>query len=233
MLFRSNTFQLSLADALDTRGSLSEVASTTSWSSVSNSFFVSDDEETQSNNMDTRMAMQPDYTVVWLEGDNININGTGYTVIPKLPATIAEVHEVTPDETSYKGCHPNIGSFSGTTWNLVFPSSQTYGTSETFAKNVAPAVGYATAPANHMKFYNTCGILKVPVKSGSEVSIDRIRFTANEKISGAATVNINSTSPNMVIADGGLTYVEISFTAAVTINPSMATNLYFVLPPNT
>ena len=229
-----STFSINLADVLDTRGSLPEIASTTVWQSEDNIFYLASDSTEQSYNADTRMALQPDYTTIWLEKDQVNINGVGYTIVPKSPATEAEIRNVTYS-SEYKGCHPNIGSFSGTTWHVDFSNTQPYGNGETFSQNAAPAVGYATTPANTIKFYNTCGILKVPVKSGTDVTINKIRFTANENISGPATVNISSTSPNMKITNGASAakHVDILFTTAVTINPSTATNLYFVLPPNT
>ena len=210
------------------------------------------------NSVGSRTALLDDgnggYKVIWTEGDLLSVfygssdahnqfelnTGAGETT-----ATFKSVGSFvfSSDTENGDNSFANVGyyPYSASTTvsknndtyviNTEIPVNQTYAESS-FAQNASPMV--AVSNGLDFAFKNVASVLRVPLKG--EKQITKATLTAPSKIVGAATVTLTETDGNWIPSvnvEDGSAMVVLNCTTPVQLNPSTATNFFFVLAPGT
>ena len=170
----------------------------------------------------TKTTITNEYKVNWVEGDQIDINGTTYSATPDASdatkATFTKVSDSDPDGTfGYTAVYP-ASIMAGT--QATLPATQTY------AEGRFNAPMYAESETEAFTFQNICGVLCLSLKGTDKVR--RIAVTANEEICGSFEF---TTAPAFSITEGGKTVTLDCGAEGVQLSTTGSTNFYIYLPP--
>ena len=172
----------------------------------------------------TKTTITNEYKVNWVEGDQIDINGTTYSATPDASdatkATFTKVSGSDPDGTfGYTAVYP-ASIMAGT--QATLPATQIY------AKGRFNAPMYAESETEAFTFQNICGVLCLSLKGTDKVR--SIAVTANEEICGSFEF---TTAPAFSITEGGKTVTLDCSAEGVQLSATDSTNFYISLPPAT
>ena len=171
----------------------------------------------------TKTTITNEYKVNWVEGDQIDINGSIFSATPDASdATKARLTKVsgsdpTPDYTAVYPASIMVGT------QATLPATQTY----VAGKFNAPMC--AISSTESLEFKNFCGVLCFALKGTDKVK--SIAVTANEQLCGPFEF-ADATSISFTEEDKGYT-VTLDCGEGVQLDPETATKFYIYLPPKT
>ncbi len=135
------------------------------------------------------------YPVVWSEGDKIAVNGVASSEA-EINATDASRASFDLDAVVNYPLHityPYTASTSAESAKVIFAAEQHY-TEGTFAQGCAPMCAYVANAQTSIVLKHLAAILRLPIKSNSNVVLDKIVITAsnNTKLAGEFSVDCSS-----------------------------------------
>ena len=135
------------------------------------------------------------YPVVWSEGDKIAVNGVASSEA-EINATDASRASFELDAVVNYPLHityPYTASTSAESAKVIFAAEQHY-TEGTFAQGCAPMCTYVANAQTSIVLKHLAAILRLPIKSNSNVVLDKIVITAsnNTKLAGEFSVDCSS-----------------------------------------
>mgnify|MGYP003319112817 CR=1 FL=1 len=169
----------------------------------------------------TKTTITSEYKVNWVEGDQIDINGSIFSATPDASdATKASLTKVSGSDPApdYTAVYP--ASIMVET-QATLPATQTY----TAGKFNAPMCAMSSTEA--LEFKNFCGVLCFALKGTDKVK--SIAVTANEQLCGPFEF-ADATSFSFTGENEGYT-VTLDCGEGVKLDASTATNFYVYLPP--
>lgn len=171
----------------------------------------------------TKTTITDDFKVNWVEGDEIEINGTKFSAAPDpsdaTRATFTKVSGTDPDgEYGYTAVYPA----SITTDEPSLPATQTYAA----GKFNAPMC--AISDSESLEFKNICGVLCFAL-TGTDL-VESITVSAAEPLCGSFTI-IDAETFGFSANEGYALILDCG--SGVQLNSSSATNFYIYLPPQT
>ena len=171
----------------------------------------------------TKTTITSEYKVNWVEGDQIDINGSIFSATPDASdATKATFTKVSGSDPT-----PN--------YTAVYPASIMVGTQATLPATQTYAAGKFNAPMCAMsstesfEFKNFCGVLCFALKGTDKVK--SIAVTANEQLCGPFEF-VDATSISFGDENKGYT-VTLDCGEGVQLSSTESTNFYIYLPPAT
>ncbi|MBQ7516891.1 MAG: hypothetical protein IJU13_00500 [Bacteroidales bacterium] len=141
------------------------------------------------------------YSVRWSSGDRISVNGKEYLLSTGAGTQTAHFGPVSGDASApYKVIYP--ASIRSSDTRILLPDTQPY------ADNSIPAWPmYAESSSNSLTFGAVCGVLKLTLQGTG--SVKSIRISADQPVSGAAELVVDSREPyplaNITGGNGTLT----------------------------
>ena len=149
-----------------------------------------------------------DHTPCWHNGDQVNINGTTYSIVA-ASGTSAQIPEVTRHDT-YRAIFPasivnsnstNISNNSDI--SVTLPSVQYFQKVGNHQRVDVPMGAYMTSGST-LQFYNLCSIVRVTVSNSlnTDLSLSSIILHAVQaRLSGAGTVTVSGAESNSIRMD--------------------------------
>ena len=146
-----------------------------------------------------------DHTPCWHNGDQVNINGTTYSIVA-ASGTSAQIPEVTRHDT-YRAIFPasivnsnstNISNNSSI--SVTLPSVQYFQMVGNHQRVDVPMGAYMTSGST-LQFYNLCSIVRVTVSNSlnTDLSLSSIILHAVQaRLSGAGTVTVSGAESNSI-----------------------------------
>ena len=169
----------------------------------------------------TKTTITSEYKVNWVEGDQIDINGSIFSATPDASdATKASLTKVS-------------GSDPAPDYTAVYPASIMVGTQATLPATQTYAAGKFNAPmcamssTETLEFKNFCGVLCFALKGTDKVK--SIAVTANEQLCGPFEF-ADATSISFTGENEGYT-VTLDCGEGVQLSSTDSTNFYVYLPP--
>lgn len=201
---------------------------------------------------DTKTTLGEGRSVVWSPDDCIAIfegstRGQAYKIIDsyvgKSSGEFAEIENsvtegpdgqidgtiaVYPFSSDLSVAAPNEGyEISG----LTFHSEQKY-VAASFSDDAFPMAALTKSGSRNLSFKNIGGILKLSLIGNHSVSKITITGNSNEKLSGPATVTLDSDGiPTVQMADSASASVSLICEEAVQLSENTATEFFIALPP--
>ena len=144
-----------------------------------------------------------DHTPCWHNGDQVNINGTTYSIVA-ASGTSAQIPEVTRHDT-YRAIFPaSIVNSSNVSNNssisVTLPSVQYFQMVGNHQRVDVPMGAYMTSGST-LQFYNLCSIVRVTVSNSlnTDLSLSSIILHAVQaRLSGAGTVTVSGAESNSI-----------------------------------
>ena len=146
-----------------------------------------------------------DHTPCWHNGDQVNINGTTYSIVA-ASGTSAQIPEVTRHDT-YRAIFPasivnsnstNISNNSDI--SVTLPPVQYFQMVGNHQRVDVPMGAYMTSGST-LQFYNLCSVVRVTVSNSlnTDLSLSSIILHAEQaRLSGAGTVTVSGAASNSI-----------------------------------
>ena len=175
-------------------------------------------------------------TVLWSANDAIALtDGTTwaeYTLTKgedTASATFEAADEAVPEAETYYAYYPagNVTDVSGGTFTVTLPATQTY-TAGSFAPDALPMMAVSTS--TDFQFKHVCGLLKLTLKNGDSngsISISKVLVSADEPMSGTATVTCEDDAVATLTAGGAVT---VAFGQPLALAAGASKVVYVALP---
>lgn len=163
------------------------------------------------------------YSVRWSSGDRISVNGKEYLLSTGAGTQTAHFGPVSGDASApFKVIYP--ASIRNNDSQIVLPATQPY------ADNSIPAWPmYAESSSNSLTFGAVCGVLKLTLQGTG--SVKSIRISADQPVSGAAELVVDSREPYpLAEITGGNGTLTMTMDAPVSIAEKKV--FLFYLPVN-
>ena len=161
-----------------------------------------------------------DHTPCWHNGDQVNINGTTYSIVAASGSS-AQIPEVTRHDT-YRAIFPasivnsnstNISNNSDI--SVTLPSVQYFQMVGNHQRVDVPMGAYMTSGST-LQFYNLCSVVRVTVSNSlnTDLSLSRIALHALQaRLSGTGTVTVTGAESNSIRMDNSQSHaVSLVFT---------------------
>ena len=177
----------------------------------------------------TRTTLDSDKKVLWSAGDQININGTAYTLSDGNGTTKAKFTGESVSGTPYNAYYPaNI--CSGTTATL--PATQEYDATTNGISNLPM---YAQSTTHDLVFKNLCGVLAITVPQSEMSKVSSITVYADQQLNGAISVDYNSGDPTVTFSPEQTAdeYKKVTLTFASAKTISTSETFYIAIPAQT
>lgn len=176
-----------------------------------------------------------DNYICWHHGDQVNINGTAYSLsVTGTNSVTASISGVAKSESGYTAAYPagRVSSPSSSSVTFTIPAEQTYTTLTTPTGSAQvlemPMVGQCGQNDGVLKFRNAASIIAVTVDAGYEVFKVMVT-TGSTNICGIGSVNPGNTEPSLSItSDGGQT---VTLDCSSSYPAASSTPLYLVVAP--
>lgn len=176
-----------------------------------------------------------DNYICWHHGDQVNINGTAYSLsVTGTNSVTATISGVAKSESGYTAAYPagRVSSPSSSSVTFTIPAEQTYTTLTTPTGSAQvlemPMVGQCGQNDGVLKFRNAASIIAVTVDAGYEVFKVMVT-TGSTNICGIGSVNPGNTEPSLSItSDGGQT---VTLDCSSSYPAASSTPLYLVVAP--
>lgn len=176
-----------------------------------------------------------DNYICWHHGDQVNINGTAYSLsVTGTNSVTASISGVAKSESGYTAAYPagRVSSPSSSSVTFTIPAEQTYTTLTTPTGSAQvlemPMVGQCGQNDGVLKFRNAAALIKVTVDAGYEVFKVMVS-TGSTNICGSGSVNPGNTEPSLSItSDGGQT---VTLDCSSSYPAASSTPLYLVVAP--
>lgn len=164
------------------------------------------------------------------------MNGTEFPVVPApgdpSTATVADV----PQAASYLVMYNGLGNtVKQDEWAFDLPAVQPY-VANTFADRVNPMAAFGTTPELTMR--HLCGIIRISVTGDASVASLSLTGNDGEPLSGYLLLSTDDLIGGNYAGStnhGYMTYpsIRMECSPAVTLDPVVPTNFYFVVPAGT
>lgn len=176
-----------------------------------------------------------DNYICWHHGDQVNINGTAYSLsVTGTSSVTATISGVAKSESGYSAAYPagRVSSPSSSSVTFTIPAEQTYTTLTTPTGSAQvlemPMVGQCGQNDGVLKFRNAASIIAVTVDAGYEVFKVMVS-TGSTNICGSGSVNLGNTEPSLSItSEGGQT---VTLDCSSSYPATSSTPLYLVVAP--
>lgn len=176
-----------------------------------------------------------DNYICWHHGDQVNINGTAYSLsVTGTNSVTATISGVAKSESGYTAAYPagRVSSPSSSSVTFTIPAEQTYTTLTTPTGSAQvlemPMVGQCGQNDGVLKFRNAASIIAVTVDAGYEVFKVMVT-TGSTNICGSGSVNPGNTEPSLSItSEGGQT---VTLDCSSSYPAASSTPLYLVVAP--
>ena len=173
--------------------------------------------------------------VLWSAADAIALtDGTTwaeYTLAEgagKAFATFQATEEAVPDAETYYAYYPaeHVTAVSGNEFTVTLPATQTY-TTGSFAPDALPMMAVSTS--TDFDFKHVCGLLKLTLTNGGNdaLSISKIIVSADQAMSGTATVTCADGDVATLTEGGGVT---VTFAQPLALATGASEVVYVALP---
>ena len=146
-----------------------------------------------------------DHTPCWHNGDQVNINGTTYSIVAASGAS-AQIPEVTRHDT-YRAIFPasivnsnNTNISNNSSISVTLPSEQYFQMVGNHQRVDVPMGAYMTSGST-LHFYNLCSVVRVTVSNSlnTDLSLSSIMLHAVQaRLSGAGTVTVTGAESNSI-----------------------------------
>lgn len=137
-----------------------------------------------------------DNYICWHHGDQVNINGTAYSLsVTGTSSVTATISGVAKSESGYTAAYPagRVSSPSSSSVTFTIPAEQTYTTLTTPTGSAQvlemPMVGQCGQNDGVLKFRNAAALIKVTVTGAQKVYKIEVSADADANLCGSATVN--------------------------------------------
>ena len=149
-----------------------------------------------------------DHTPCWHNGDQVNINGTTYSIVA-ASGTSAQIPEVTRHDT-YRAIFPasivnsdNTNISNNSDISVTLPSVQYFQMVGNHQRVDVPMGAYMTSGST-LQFYNLCSVVRVTVSNSlnTDLSLSSIILHAVQaRLSGTGTVTVSGAESNSIRMD--------------------------------
>ncbi len=146
-----------------------------------------------------------DHTPCWHNGDQVNINGTTYSIVAASGAS-AQIPEVTRHDT-YRAIFPasivnsnNTNISNNSSISVTLPSEQYFQMVGNHQRVDVPMGAYMTSGST-LHFYNLCSVVRVTVSNSlnTDLSLSSIILHAVQaRLSGTGTVTVTGAESNSI-----------------------------------
>lgn len=141
--------------------------------------------------IETKTVLQNDETVLWTNGDKVNVNGVESAALDLAePSTSASFTFNAVLNNPYCAVYPASIYKAATT--ITLPATQEY-VAGTFAQNASPMAAYTTE-GNNLRFQHLCAVLKLTVTKPADSDHNDIAYVEfygknGEQVSGDFTID--------------------------------------------